>query len=277
MRIVHDRFIRYLRRLCPRLPNATSYHKGDSPMKNVRPHLRHRFFYLLDIRNAYGTVDVQRLTQTLFNRDMAFWGYRVENTFAFLQAYCTYPTPEPSVTQTDVRRSGLIIGAPASPILFNIYAGIRIDEALASLCEKHGLTYTRYIDDLTFSSPKVIGLRVRRQIRNVIQATGFGIHDWKARVIDLRRQSSVLITGVGVKLDGTVFLPRHYVKKLRGLIHAANRSTAITPPMVEGRMGLFRAVMGRRAPNRTEQTLLNAYHKWRAGTYPAQKKRKSRY
>ena len=255
MRTVHARFIGYLRRTLGRLPNATCYRRGDSAVKNVWRHHGNRHFYLLDVRNAYGTVDLERLSQLLFNRDMPFWDYRVENAQQFLKRYCG--------ADEQVSLPGLVVGAPASPVLFNIYAGILLDESLASLCAKHDITYTRYIDDLTFSSRKKIGLRVRRQIRERIIMAGFTIHDRKARLVDLRKHGSVVVTGVGLNARSELFVPRTYVRLLRGFIHRALTDGTISNAMVEGRMGVFRAITRGRKLNQTESKLVALYQQWR--------------
>jgi hypothetical protein len=249
MRTVHARLIRYLRPFTRRFPHATGSLPKRSPLTNVRPHRKRRFFYVLDLRNAYQNVDITKLAEILCTVDPALSEQR-EALHAFLERYC-------SATE-----GGLATGAPASPDLFNLYAGKLLDELLAPLCKRYGLTYTRYLDDLTFSSrDRCIGRHRRRAIRAVITAAGFTVHDRKVGVYDLKK-GPIVITGVGLEYGGRIFLPRSYTRRIRGLIHKALQGFPISPAKIHGMMGVFRSMTDLRDMNRLERKLLGAYRKY---------------
>ena len=151
---------------------------------------------------------------------------------------------------------GLIIGAPASPALFNLYAGVLLDEPLGALCAKWGVTYTRYLDDFTFSAPEgnPIGEKKRRAIREVIARAGFEVSHRKSAVYDLRK-GAIIINGVGLEHGGRIFCPRHYTEKIKGVMLLRLGRRNVSREVVSGMMGVFHDLTRGRRMNRTEQKL----------------------
>jgi RNA-directed DNA polymerase len=246
MSILHQRLTYYLRSLRVPLPFATGFKKGNSAVKNVKIHSNNRYFYITDIQNAFQNVKGERLALILCGLDPALIRQEKE-VLAFLEKYCLNP------------EGGLIVGAPASPDLFNIYTAILLDLPLGYLCRKYGIIYTRYSDDLTFSSSKVrIGKRKRRAIRETIEAAGFMVHHRKSKVLDLKK-GPIKINGIGLEYGGRIFLPRKYLRKINGLLERAIRKGDVNPNKIHGMMGVFIDVTGRYNLNKTEQKIVKKY------------------
>jgi len=246
MRILQERLMRHLRKLKINLPFATGARPGNSPLRNMKRHCRNRYFFITDVQNAYPSVDSKKLAEILCKVDPAL-AEKERETSDFLKKYCFSPG------------NGLIIGASASPDLFNLYAGILIDRPLIYLCKRYSLTYTRYLDDLTFSSSKVpIGKRKRKIIRKIIKAAGFKISHRKSKVLDLNK-GPIEINGVGLEYGGRIFLPRHFTRKINGLIHRAMTIGDIPQAKIHGIWGVFRGLTDRHNLNRTEQKLVKKY------------------
>ncbi len=255
MRIVHGRLIRYIRKLPVSRVNSTGGVPGMSPLKNIRLHARGsrfpRHFFLVDISGAYQSVDPEKLVEVLCVADRELGGSRSQ-VRVFLDLYCL-----------SRREGGLLVGAPASPDLFNLYCEVLLDPSLRDLCRKYNLTYTRYLDDITFSSlQQPIGKKKRRALRAVIDAVGFALSPSKTQVLDLRK-GPIFINGVGVREDGQCFLPRHAVDELRGLLHLALTAEQVDHwkeyRRIHGKMGMFKALTNPKNPNRTEQRVLEMY------------------
>ena len=250
MKILHQRLIKYLRTLNIELSHATGCRIGNSPVKNVRIHRKNRFFFLTDIQDAFLNVDGRKLALVLCSLDPRLAG-KQEEVFVFLRKYCLSPN------------DGLVIGATASQDLFNIYAGILIDLQLVEISRRHGLIYTRYLDDLTFSSSKIpIGKRKRRFIRTIVEKTGFVLNDRKSRVLDLKK-GTIEINGVGLEWEGRIFLPRDYTRKILGLLHSALNGKDIDPNKIHGIMGVFFDLTERKDPNQIERKIIQKYQAYR--------------
>lgn len=247
MEILHAALIRRLRNLAIDRAAITGSLPGCNPVRNVLRHRQSQFFYLLDLSNAYGNVDGERLitllTGLMPDADPLELG-------SFLRQYCL------------AQNGGLIVGAPASPDLFNIYAALLIDAPLAPLCERYRLRYTRYLDDLTFSSGSRIGCKKRRAIRDCIASSGLPIQHRKCEVVDVTKRS-IVITGVGLDAGGFVFLPRRYLRKVRGLLHRAMYKGDVSRHTVEGAMGVFKSMTRGRRLTASEQHVLIQYHRYR--------------
>ena len=80
---------------------------------------------------------------------------------------------------------GLIQGAPSSPLLFQKYCEEMFDEKIEEYCEENNLTYSRYFDDMLFSSKnKWITRKVRKGIYKIIYEAGFRLRTQKTIVAD---------------------------------------------------------------------------------------------
>lgn len=228
---------------------ATSSNPGDSPLRNILQHRDNRFFYLVDFSNAYGSVVVERLAPVVIQFH-PFRSVSTEEMADFLERYFFG------------KGHGLVQGGPASQDLFNLYAGSVVDMPLANVVRRGGVVYTRYIDDLTFSSAqKPLSEDIRRHIRNPILQAGFLINHRKCECVDLKKRT-VVITGIGLADGGRVFIPRPYVLKMRGLMHHALTKGEVAPGRIQGMVALMKQVLGDQKPNGLERRVLKEYEQF---------------
>lgn len=166
--------------------------RGSSVMDNVRPHIGNRSYYMLDIKNAFPSVHIETLNASAFERAPYGDGLMVED---FINNYATTPLTE-----------GLPMGAPASPYLFNLYMA-DVDMDLFHFCSQRGLFYSRWLDDITISSPEdktALGAGTRRTIMDIVQSqNGMQINHKKSR-LHVRDSRPVTITGVSLYPDGRI-------------------------------------------------------------------------
>lgn len=230
MRLVHKRLRQVLRCHVDDLPYATGAIKGWSPLRNVQAHGDNQYFFLTDIHGAYEQVDMSRLAEVLFQLipDLADDAAEVET---FLRRYC------------QSERGGLATGAPASTDLYNLYAAVLLDQPLSTYCAERGITYTRYLDDLTFSSKVPFGKTKRPAMLEIISAAGFGVSDRKTQVLDLAK-GAIVINGIGLAPNGRVFLPRWFLREIDALLNRALKYGDVLPGRVTGMIGVFWSVVG---------------------------------
>ncbi len=158
----------------------------------VRPHLKNRFFLRLDIKDAFGSVDVSLLTLTT-SMDFDF-------EIGQDQVYFYH------------KEGGLIQGAPASPLLFQIFCERNLDNKMLEYCEYNRLTYTRYADDILISSPKSFGSRKRKSIRNILEKVGFSVNEYKYNLID-NHYTSLGFLGMSIE-DGVGCTTSEFEEKI---------------------------------------------------------------
>lgn len=123
-------------------PVAYAYKKGIGIKDNAKYHLKSKYLLKMDFQNFFHSITpalLFNITKKL-NIDLSKKDKYILEKLLFWR---------PS------KRSGgkliLSIGAPSSPFISNCILYL-FDEALNTLCKKKGVRYTRYADDLTFST-----------------------------------------------------------------------------------------------------------------------------
>lgn len=114
----------------------------------------------------------------------------------------------------------LSIGAPSSPFLSN-FVMHQFDVAMAAYCREHGINYTRYADDITFSSniknelfsiPELVAANLKRTTYNHIKIN-------LAKTVFSSKAFNRHVTGVVITNNATLSLG-HVKKRLySSMIH----------------------------------------------------------
>lgn len=119
------------------------------------------------------------------------------------------------------RRRGLPQGAPTSPQLANLVCR-RLDQRLAGLARRMGFQFTRYADDLTFSSDDRMAKvdRLAAAVNEIVGDCGFELNDRKTVV--MRSPAARRVTGLTVS-GSEPRVPRATMRKIRAMIHQSQR------------------------------------------------------
>ena len=134
------------------------------------------------------------------------------------------------------RGIGLPQGSPVSPALSNI-VGYEMDEELYNLAIENQAGYTRWSDNLIFSSR--VNRKVREnmlhRVRDIIKSYGFQINYKKYHRIGKNRRNLVL----GYVVNDKINLPRERRKKIRAMVHnytVGNSHIDTTLAMIRGHL-----------------------------------------
>lgn len=115
-------------------------------------------------------------------------------------------------------------GAPTSPMLANLVM-YDFDEKLTAIAHAAGMTYTRYADDLTFSTysmefTRVEGKKVVSEVYKTLGQFGFRPNMTKTQIVPPRARKVVL----GLLVDQrSPRLPREFKEKMRMHLHFLER------------------------------------------------------
>jgi len=114
-------------------------------------------------------------------------------------------------------------GAPTSPMISNLAAN-KLDFALAEYAKDNGFIYTRYADDLAFSSsrlPKNVSVaRIKREVVSIIRKCGFIENNEKFRVAGPGSRKIVL----GMLIDRECpRVSRELLKRIQRHIYATQK------------------------------------------------------
>jgi RNA-directed DNA polymerase len=195
---------------------AHGFRKERSILTNAAPHCGSPLVINLDLRDFFPNVSWKRV----YGFFVAL-GYSRSIATIFAQL-CTEPPIEEVELDgetwqvaTGVRH--LPQGAPTSPAITNLLCR-RMDARMTGIAGKHGFVYTRYADDLTFSSAsgdREASRKLLWQVKRVIEEEGFHLHPDKLRIMGKGRRREVTGLIVGAKAS----VPREDVRAFRALLH----------------------------------------------------------
>lgn len=208
---------------------------GKSVRDNALCHLNKNYVLNLDLQDFFPSISARMVEQSLTR-------INVEPFVARLIAeVCTIPEDKKASN-----RCYLPQGAPTSPILSNIFCKT-LDQRLIGLAKHFHVDYTRYADDMTFSSNhNVYQLdgEFMQELKRIITENNLSLNPNKTRLLKRGARQEVTGLTVGEKVN----VSRTYIKNLRALIH----SIAIAPMIdkhklnvVYGKLNYLRMIKGK--------------------------------
>lgn len=206
LRPVHDRILELLRRVIPPL-YAHAAVKGRSYRSNADAHKNSATAATFDLRSFYSST-----SETAVFRFFAEQLHCAHDIAGLLARLISVPRPN--------LHACLPTGSPLSPLI-SIYANKPMFDAFDLLAKKHGLTFTCYIDDLTFSGAAIpIGLT--NMVMSVVKRYGHTLASEKTKTFGIGKAKH--ITGVVVH-NGKVSVPHSRFLKARNINSAINLET----------------------------------------------------
>ena len=198
--------------------SAHGFVPGCSIYSNAQVHIDSKYIISMDIKDFFPTFTFKRV-KGIFRQI----GY-LDGIATLLTLLCTEaPREEVEYNGTKylvaVGDRCLPQGSPASPGLTNL-ACMKLDRRLAGLAKKCGWRYTRYADDITFSTkegkPKDVE-SLKAYIEEIVSDEGFVVHQEKTTVMG--RGGRQEVTGLVVNNDGDPRTPREVRRMLRAAIN----------------------------------------------------------
>lgn len=189
---------------------ATGFVLGKGITDNAYPHVGRHYIYNLDLKDFFPSVDFFRVKACLKLPPFNLTGDREPLAFLIANLCCARHPDEP-------KRAFLPQGAPTSPILTNVICQ-QLDRRLTGLAKRFGATYTRYADDLTFSSFTNVyqsDSEFCRELERIITDQRFTINPAKTRL--QRPGYRQLVTGLVV--NERVNVSRRFWRDIRALLH----------------------------------------------------------
>lgn len=177
-------------------------HPANIPMKcnifeNARLHVRKKHVLSLDLQNFFPSITSQRVMK-MFESELFEFNNEVS---AALTLLCSY-------------QGKLPVGAPTSPVISNFIC-FEMDYQLNRFAQKNGLVYSRYADDLTFSSDYYISEEKIDAIEQIIKEQHFVVNLIKKRVVSSGSRQSV----TGLTVNDYPNVSRKLLKKIRAMLH----------------------------------------------------------
>ena len=223
----------------PATDSAHGFVKTRNILSNALPHVGKRVVVNLDLENFFPSISYPRV-KGVYRK----LGYSEE--VATLCALLSTEAPT-AAYELDGQRyfvktgtAALPQGAPTSPALSNVICR-RLDKRLRGAAAKLGFAYSRYADDLTFSSADADGLAIKKllwRVRKIIDSEGLKIHPGKTQV--MRRHQRQEVTGVVVNERPNVC--REELRNFRALLFQIDKDGPDGKRWREG--SLFNSIEG---------------------------------
>lgn len=208
--------------------SAHGFVTGRSVRTGAAPHVGAAVIISLDLESFFASISAGRIYGVL--RSIGY----PEPVAHLLTGLCTTRTPVPVLAAMPHADTGsafrlrrrltephLPQGAPTSPQLANLCA-FHLDQRLSAYALAAGLRYTRYADDLTFSSldPTVRARAIITAIGAIVAEEGFVVHTGKTRVRRPHQRQQV----TGVVVNTRLRVPRENYDTLRAILHNCART-----------------------------------------------------
>ena len=190
-------------------PWAYGFVCGRSVVDNARPHVGKRYILNLDLKDFFPSITRQQVADCLTAEPFGFSSLAAK-LVSGLATVCTKNNEEV-----------LAQGFATSPTLSNFICR-EMDKEIASIATAQGITFTRYADDLTFSSDTDI-LRPQgelvQQVKAIVERYGFRLNEEKTHLQRRGRRQEV----TGLMVTEKVNVSRRYVREIRSLLYIWER------------------------------------------------------
>lgn len=211
LKIIQQKLNQVLQAAYEPKPSVHGFVEGRSIVSNAKVHARRRHIFNVDLKDFFPSINFGRVRGMFmappYNRNAI--------VATVLAQICCFNNHLPQ-------------GAPTSPTVSNMICA-RMDAQLQQLAKRHKCTYTRYADDITFSTtrrllPSAIAtisnetgrVEVGDELASIIRSNGFEINERKVRLLGRGRRQEV--TGLVTNLFPNV--QRRYVRQIRAILHA---------------------------------------------------------
>ncbi len=195
-----------------------------SIITNAKPHLGKEFIINIDLKNFFPTITFKRI-KGIF-RSFGYSG-QLSTIFALM---CS----EPEMDQVELDGEIYYVakgerflpqGAPTSPALTNVICN-RLDKRMVGMSNKLGLTYSRYADDMTFSTNEPNDLLYKKlmwQTKLIVEEENFTIHPKKIHT--MRKGGKKEVTGIVV--NEKLSIARKKLKRFRSVLHQIEKTKSL--------------------------------------------------
>jgi RNA-directed DNA polymerase len=213
LKIIQRKLNQVLQHVYKCKPAVHGFTLGKGIVTNAQLHKRARFILNIDLEDFFPSINFGRVRGMFMAPP-----YRLnEAASTVLAQICCFNNQLPQ-------------GGPTSPIISNMICA-RMDSQLQTLAKNHHCTYTRYADDMTFSThrrtfPQALAriaktsageqLEIGGDLQTIVKSNGFKINQAKVRLQTPNRRQQV--TGLTVNRFPNV--QRTFIRQIRAMLHA---------------------------------------------------------
>lgn len=203
------------------------FETGKSIITNARIHKNKKYLLNIDIANFFSSINFGRV-QGYFNKSQEFMFSKEVSTI---------------ISQLVCYEKKLPQGAPTSPIISNLIFNI-VDLRILSLAKKYKLSYTRYADDMSFSTNnkafRTDHIEFIQELKVLLKNSGFDINESKTRLEYYSSRQEV----TGLTVNKKINARREFIKQTRAMVDQLFKTDSFK---IDGVIGTEEQLEGRLA------------------------------
>jgi len=180
--------------------SAHGFIKNKNILSNAQQHLNKIFLRKYDILNFFNSIGISEVHNIFIKLGCN------EETSMLFSNLCTY---------NGVLKEGL----STSPMIANLFC-YDLDHELIKLSEKYKVTYTRYCDDMTFSSNED-NFPLEVELEEILKKYKLNFN--KAKTIFVKAGQSQYVTGLSISNPLYPRVPRRLKRKIRQDLYLLNK------------------------------------------------------
>ncbi len=187
---------------------AMGFTEGRSVVTNASIHKGYNYVFNIDLKDFFPSIHQARIWKRL-QLEPLFLKQPIANVIAGL---CSMK----EVHEDGSVRYVLPQGAPTSPIITNMICD-KLDHRLGGLAKRFGVKYSRYADDITFSSMHNVyqpSSMFRTELKRIIESQGFVLNETKTRLQKLGARQEV----TGIIISDKLNVSQKYVRDIRNIL-----------------------------------------------------------
>lgn len=201
------------------------FEKNRSIVTNAEVHKNKRYVVNLDLLDFFPSINFGRVRSYFIKNNY----FEINDDIATILAQLT------------CYKGTLPQGAPTSPLIANMICNI-MDIRILKIAKKYRLDYTRYADDLTFSTNNKYFLndydKFLEDIKNIIHRSGFELNSKKTRLLFSNSRQEVTSLVVNKKIS----VPKEYYKNTRAMAHSLYKNGYF---LIDDEVGTIEQLEGR--------------------------------
>ena len=223
--VLEKHYDKYLEEYGIKRKLSHGYVKGKNIITNAEIHRRKKIILNIDIEDFFSSFHFGRI-RGFFEKNRLF-NFPVEIATIIAQISCF--------------KGSLPQGSPLSPTISNLIFNI-VDLKILKLANKYKLDYTRYVDDLSFSTNDI---KFKKNIENFLNElniliidNGFRINKSKTRLIYSNSKQEV----TGLTVNRIINSNKLFIKNTRAMAHSLYKNDKF---MIDGQEGTINQLEGR--------------------------------
>ncbi len=185
---------------------ATGFVPGKSIVDNAKQHVGNHYVYNIDLKDFFHSFD-RTWVKYGFMMPPFNLGKKREELAFLLASLCTHPFEVDGEMKTVLPQ-----GAPTSPTITNILC-VKLDKRLNGLAKRFNINYSRYADDISFSSQTNVFEKEEflNELHRIIEDQKLVINPAKTRIQKAGFRQEV----TGLSVNTKVNVNARYIKQLR--------------------------------------------------------------